>query len=351
MKRTILALCLAFPMILKASGPSAEELALAKARNNGAQAKECLRVVDQDGMPVPDAKIEGGLQTGGGYNDYMPIQGATDTNGEFVVQGKCTNRIRCGITKDGYYASEFVLPNYAYRHSFKDGKWIPYGSQHTVALKKIIDPVNLSHPNPSRKENPDVSAWHGYDLEQCEWLPPYGCGRHADMLVRIITDYADSHDFKVSMEISFTNNPFAGAYLLRKDPYSEMKSIYRADTNAEYKASFEYLQEEHPIIHREPIVYVQGVNKTDTRLDRDSYLVFRTRTKVDQDGNLVSAHYGKIYGPWEIFRAMHAYGVYFNTKENDTNIEDIETAEHSRMLQRQREAPPYKKKRKSLWPF
>ena len=48
---------------------------------------------------------------------------------------------------------------------------------------------------------------------------------------------------------------------------------------------------------------------------------------------------------------MHAYGVYFNTKENDTNIEDIETAEHSRMLQRQREAPPYKKKRKSLWPF
>ena len=138
MKKTIVTLCLAFPMILNASGPSAEELALAKARNNGAKAKECLRVVDQDGMPVFGARIDGGLQTGDGYNDYTPIKGATDTNGEFVVQGKCTNRIRCGITKEGYYASEFVLPNYAYRHSFKDGKWIPYGSQHTVVLKKII---------------------------------------------------------------------------------------------------------------------------------------------------------------------------------------------------------------------
>lgn len=351
MKSTIVMLFFAFPLILNAVGPSAEELALAKARNSGAEAKEYLRVVDQDGVPVFGAKIDGGLQTGGGYNDYTPIRGATDTNGEFVVQGKCTNRIRCGITKEGYYASEFVLPNYAYRHTFKDGKWKPYGSQHTVVLKKIIAPVDLTHPNPQRRQNPDVSAWHGYDLEQCEWLPPYGCGRHADMLVRITTNFVDSHDFKVSMEISFTNNPFAGAYLLKKDPCSEMKSIYKADTNAEYKTSFEYLHEEHPIIHREPIVYVQGVNKTDTRLDRDSYLVFRTRTKIDRDGNLESAHYGKIYGPWEIFRAMHAYGVYFNPEPNNNNLEDIETAEHSCMLQRQREEPPYKKKRKSLWPF
>ena len=350
MRSAISVFCVALPLILNATGPSAEEFALAKARNSGALAMECFRVVDQDGMPVPDAKFEGGLQTGAGYNDYTPIQGVTGTNGEFVVQGKCTNRIRCGITKDGYYASEFVLANYAYRHSLKDGKWIPYGLQHTVVLKKIIDPVELTHPNPSRRENPDVSGWHGYDLEQCEWLPPYGCGRHPDMLVRIITDFDSSHDFKVSMEISFTNNPFAGAYLLRKDPCSEMKSIYRADTNAEYKTSFEYLQEEHPIIHREPVVYVQGSNKTDTRLDGDSYLVFRTRTKVDQEGNLMSAHYGKIYGPWEIFLAMHAYGVYFNPKENDTNLEDKETAERSCMLRRQREEPPYKK-RKKLWPF
>lgn len=355
MKSTIVTLFLTFPMILNASGPSAEELALAKARRYGAQAKECLRVVDQDGMPVADARIWGGLQTGEGYNDFIPIQGNTNTNGEYTVKGKCNDRLTLRITKAGYYKTDFELSysNTAAIPKVKDGKWQPYGYSRQVSLKKIIAPVNLTHPNPKRKQNPDVSAWHGYDLEQCEWLPPHGRGRHADMLVRINVEASAAHDFKAFMEISFTNNPFAGAYLLKKDPYSEMQSIYKADTNAVYQTSLEYLHEEHPIIHREPIVYVQGANKTDTRLDRDSYLVFRTRTKIDNDGNLVSAHYGKIYGPWEIFRSMHAYGVYFNPKENDTNLEDIETAEHSRMLQRQREENEQSQKKKltKLWPF
>ena len=39
-------------------------LALLKARQHGAEAKECLRVVDQNGVPVAGAKIWGGMQTG-----------------------------------------------------------------------------------------------------------------------------------------------------------------------------------------------------------------------------------------------------------------------------------------------
>ena len=55
MKSIIAALSLAFPLALTAAGPSAEEMAFYKAYKNGAQAKECLRVVDQDGMPVVGA--------------------------------------------------------------------------------------------------------------------------------------------------------------------------------------------------------------------------------------------------------------------------------------------------------
>ena len=92
-------LCLATPLLLMASGPSAEEMALLKARRYGAEAKECLRVVDQDGAPVAGATMRGALQTGGGRKDFIPIRGVTDTNGEFVIQGKCTEIIRCSITK------------------------------------------------------------------------------------------------------------------------------------------------------------------------------------------------------------------------------------------------------------
>lgn len=353
--KNIIVLCMTLPLISNAAAPNADEMALYNAITHGANVLEHIQVVDQDGVPVENAKLWGSLQTGDGYNDYISIEGYTNANGEYTVKDKCNNRLTLRITKAGYYKTDFEL---SYRNTVaipkvKDGKWQPYGYRRQVSLKKIIAPVNLIHPNPKRRQNPDVSAWHGYDLEQCEWLPPHGSGRHADMLVRINVEASASHDFKAFMEISFTNNPFAGAYLLKKDPYSEMKSIYKADTNAIYQTSLEYLHEEHPIIHRKPIVYVQGLNKTDTRLDRDSYLVFRTRTKIDNDGNLVSAHYGKIYGPWEIFRAMHAYGVYFNPKENDNNLEDIETAEHSRMLQRQREEnePSQKKKLTKLWPF
>ena len=93
------------------------------------------------------------------------------------------------------------------------------------------------------------------------------------------------------------------------------------------------------------------MNTTDTRLDVNSYLVFRTRTKVDSDGKLISAHYGKIYGVWEFFDVMMAANVQFNPTPNDTNLEDLETAERSRMLQRQREGSSFQKKSKSLWPF
>ena len=46
------------------------------------------------------------------------------------------------------------------------------------------------------------------------------------MLVRIHIDSVDGiSDSKTSMEVSFTNNPYAGAYKLSKDSYSEMHSI------------------------------------------------------------------------------------------------------------------------------
>lgn len=352
MKRTIVALCLAFPIVLNASGPSAEELALAKARRYGAQAKECLRVVDQDGMPVADARIWGGLQTGEGYNDFIPIQGNTNTNGEYVIQGRCTNIIRCDITKEGYYDSEFSLSNYGYRHTFEEGKWLPYGEMTTIVLKKITSPIPMKHAKPNLTPPPNSGEWCGYDIEHRQWVSKESVGLHSDMLVKITTESKDDvSDFQAVMEISFTNNPYAGAYLMQKDKYSEMKSVYRADTNATYQASFKFIYERHPIIREKPVKHISGMNETDTRLDANSYLVFRTRTEVDADGKLISAHYGKIYGVWEFFGGMRAANVQFNPTPNDINLEDSETAERTLTRKRQREEPPYKKKRKSLWPF
>ena len=58
-------------------------------------------------------------------------------------------------------------------------------------------------------------------------------------------------------------------------------------------------------------------------LGRDSYLVFRTRTRVDEYGNLVVAHHGKILGRWlSDTEFMILSDGCFNPVENDVNIED-----------------------------
>ena len=130
------------------------------------------------------------------------------------------------------------------------------------------------------------------------------------------------YDWSIGMDVSFTNYPYAGAYLLKKDGWSDMKSVYQADTNAHYltELSFHYTREKG---NRHPIV---------EKLDKDEYLVFRTRTKVDCEGRLVSARYGKLYGPWHFEDAggSQIHKVFLNEVDNDVNLEDQWTIDESK---------------------
>ena len=159
--------------------------ALYKVWKYGALAKECLRVVDQDGCPVAGARVWGGLQTGGNLNDFTAISGYTNTNGEYVIEGKCTNRIRCDITKVGYYPSELCLSNYGYSHSVSNGVWIPYGEMRVVTLKKKGSsvPFTVHSAMRSRKAKTQSSYSIGALCElhaRCVRIEPCdACGRAA----------------------------------------------------------------------------------------------------------------------------------------------------------------------------
>ena len=163
------------------------------------------------------------------------------------------------------------------------------------------------------------------------------------MLLRFTLKNPTAGDYHMTMEVSFTNNPHAGAYEMGRARMSEFESVYHADTNAVYRQSFVYRFDQSPV----------KAPEYTTQLKSDKYLVFRTRTKVDAEGRLVSALYGKIYGNWNFVGpgGMSMAQFVFNPRPNDTNLEDEHTAEYSRMCQRQREEPPCKKKRKSIWPF
>ena len=313
----------------------------------GARAKEILRVVDQDGIPVTNARIYGSFWPGDNGREYILVYGLSNTDGEYVAEGVSKWKLTYQITKEGYYTSNGAIDYLATTNVpvVVNGKWQPYGTTRKIILKKIKDPAPLIHSKSTCPKPPSLDEWYGYDIERRKWVRPFGDGVHSDMLIRISIDAKNKiNDFKTVMEVSFTNNPHAGAYVMKKDDFSEMKSVYCADTNAFYQSSFKFIHEKHPVMTQTQFFkYVSGTQKIDTRLDDNSYIVFRTRTKVDENGKLVSSHYGKIYGLWQFYGGIRAANVQFNPTPNDPNLEDEETAKYWQMRRRQREEQMIKK--------
>lgn len=287
---------------------------------NGAQAKVVIQVEDQDGVAVQGAKIWGAFTTGSGFNDYAMIEGLTNNEGKFVAQGRCNELLRVDITKDGYYSSELKVNFWQSKVDpiVVDGKWQPYGETRVVTLKRIKNLGRLVVPDMSRRVRidlkiPEFENWIPFDLEKYDWVEPYGEGKCSDVLLRFRSRRAKHwYDYTDCMEICFTNTPYAGAYEMKKDMSSDLHTIYCADPNADYKNFFEFKSEQ--TIDRK---------KTNDYLKDDSYFVYRIRTKVDEEGNLKSAHYGIISGKWmSNDKSMTMSDGCFNPKDNNFNIED-----------------------------
>ena len=294
-----------------------------EALRKGAKAKIIYHVTDDNGKPLSNQQVGFSWQ-----NDYPRKQwggyATTDTNGMVIVQDKVGSQMTIGVSQEYYYGSGDRVVFYArdgISPLVKDGKWQPYGEHRPLVMKRKKNPVDGSTLVYTVIGVPVTNVWLGLDMETFKWVKPYGDGSHSDMLLRFNSDPINKYEVNwATMDVSFTNNPCAGFYILPKDGFSEMKSVYHADTNMAYRTEITYS------IGRLP--------KDDNLLDEGHYMVFRTRTTVDDDGKLVSAHYGKIYGRWGIWRGTRARMMFFNTTSNDTNLEDMATYRESESCER-----------------
>lgn len=295
----------------------------------GAKAKIVYRVVDDEGESVPKAVAHVWFRSDHPKLDIKEWVVETDANGEFVAECHTNERVSIGVDKEGYYHSfdRVTFRSKTSGYEVKDGKWQPYGETRTVVLKRMRNPHEMlgSDSSPQRKITM-YDKWLGFDLEKGDFLPPMGVGTEADMLVRFRLNGRMPRDWSIMMDVSFTNTPYAGARRLKKDGWSDMKSSYCADTNAVYQTNFTF-----------KYCHEKGVHPYSDKLDQDEYMIFRTRTKVDRDGKLVSARYGKLYGPWHFEDAggSQIYKVFMNAKDNDINLEDMWTIETARKYRRE----------------
>ena len=217
------------------------------ALRNGALGRYVYRVVDDGGIPVSNASAHVWFRSYGRPQDKADWVVQTDTNGMFAAEHSFNEQFSVGIDKEGYYHTHVEI-NYLSMTELpvKDGKWQPYGETRTVVLKQIRQPQDMLGVDcPPQRKIRIYDEWLGVDLAKGDFVPPVGNGCEPDMLVRFHLAGEMPYDWSIRMDVSFTNSPYAGAYRLKMDNWSDMKSVYQADTNATYlsELSFRYARE------------------------------------------------------------------------------------------------------------
>ena len=289
-----------------------------EARLSGAQAKIELCIADDDGTPVPDAKIKAYL----GMN-FRPlgtwINGTTDTNGVFVLEGKtCGDEIEVFVAKDGYYGSH-VIYRYAKmgeERDVKDGKWQPYGAAEKIGLRKIKNPIRLVSNVESMAYDFSITVTNvavGFDMMKNDWVAPYGAGDTSDFYLEFRSDGLPPNASRFAQLIMTYSEPFGAVYEVPVATQSDFKGCYTVDGDK---------------FGTRPFLFENRMTESGRQIDRlgeNRLFVVRSRCKVDEHGRLVSANYATLdylsfstsfKGPGGCRLCYH-----FNPTPNDSNLE------------------------------
>ena len=276
-------------------------------------------VKDDDGMSVSNVVVKTRTQ-----RDYLVISWTQTIKKDSYISktdkdGKASCRFRCHhgdfdvhISAPGYYPEEFFDLSFGANYDMKLNKVIfpRLEKQVPIRIRKIHNPVDLKLTKGWYVKCPLEIGEYAFDLEAGAWVSPRGKGKVTDLVVCVEAVTNDSIKYMRGKMVF----PRGGAYREKLMPSRYFRSVYNADTSAVYHASFPFEVYEDTQ-HR-------GKNYCHIPIEKSEYLVFRVREVKDADGNLLSANYGKIYGPIRIFDHFYYNKCYFNPTSNDTNLEE-----------------------------
>jgi len=253
-----------------------------------------LMVVDEIGTPVAGAKIKISYDMSTNL-----IVGLTDTNGMFTASchGDSVD-LAFLVDKPGYYHSRI---NYHLGFDYDPAIWNP---AKTIVLKQIGQPIPM-YAKKINAQPPDNGKPIGYDLIVGDWVAPYGKGINPDILFIREYNRKSLQDYDYKLTVSF---PKAG------DGIQEFQVPYK---NMEGSAL--RLPHEAPADGYQPQIVRLNISHTGQKLifdyDENRNYFLRVRAVLDENGNVKSALYGKIYGDFMQF----AY--YLNSTPNSRNVE------------------------------
>ena len=256
--------------------------------SNGKPINVKLQVVGNDRQPVADANIIMSFLL---PNSMNHSRGLTDSNGFIEATENGGLGVGVLIKKDGYYNTK----HRAYR-----------GDQGlTLVLREKKNPIAmyaksvLLSARGSRKNGEEF----GYDLMVGDFVAPHGKGVESDLLITHTYEKTDTWNRKSNIDIRFSN------------PEDGFVPFYLSHENSAYKSDY--------VAPKEGYVNKWSVNRERKgkrswytgNWDEKRNYYFRVRTVVNTDGEVESAHYGKIYGEFP------SVTYYLNPESNDRNVE------------------------------
>lgn len=238
-----------------------------------------LKVVGEDGLPIPNAKAGITFEQVNPRGELIlkPAEGMTDGRGQFSATGGTTWGVYYGARKPGYYITTNC--KYEFRGEPQGGRWQPWNPALTVVLKKIINPVPM-YAKRVRTEIPVENAPVGFDLMEADWVTPHGKGRVSDLVFHLTRRFASEKDYEVTLHLGFSNDG-DGIQTVLAPPFLE-GSWLRLPRYAPTEGYEPRWEQTHS--YRQP-----------PQERREHNYFFRVRTQL-ADGKPQKSLYGKIHG-------------------------------------------------------
>lgn len=247
---------------------------------SGPKTQMAVRVIDDVGQPVAGAfVIVLGLR--------QESEGQTGNEGRFIARLRTPKGgVDIVVKKKGYYSIS--------RHIFDftgevDGRWQPWNPELTFMLAKKRNPVVLQQKYVHGVDIPVKSQPVGYDLVVGDWVAPVGKGLVSDFVLLVHATITNGNSTTNRLDLMFsnpsdglirTNIHWRNDYTLRLPPLApETGYINKWEL---------YLNET-----KDPGT---GIVEAQANWSQDDNYYFRVRSKLDVNGGIQSAIYGKIYG-------------------------------------------------------
>lgn len=206
------------------------------------------------------------------------------------------------------------------------------GAEIKAVLKPIKNPIPMhAYDNTGAMAKivniPEFDREYGFDLMIAEALPPLGKGKIADFKFTIRGHHHGIHNYGMTINIVFANPEDGVVEFLtpQRSALREPAMIGSAFISSYDAPEAGYIRDIKRGLKR---IELEKHHESDVDFRRNFY--FRTRTKIDPEGRIISAHYGKIYGDFQFEAANKDWGyvatlalltTYFNPTPNDRNVE------------------------------